>query len=141
MSSLEFFIDLIILAAKWPWDRLRLQQKWMPGIFPGGRSDRCSGLTIMPPSCGECLKILGISNCYIHKGLSRPVQGQFQSVPRAPREELALRTVKISRLPTQYGTCCGAVGWGTALHVAKSLVRFPDGLLKFFIDLINFSGR
>jgi hypothetical protein len=27
MSSLEFFIDLIILAAKWPWDRLRLQQK------------------------------------------------------------------------------------------------------------------
>jgi len=32
-----------------------------------------------------------------------------------------------------------AVGWGTALQVGRSLVRFPMVLLEFFID--NHSGR
>jgi len=34
---LEFFIDKILPAALCPWSRLRLQQKWVPGIFPGGQ--------------------------------------------------------------------------------------------------------
>jgi len=34
--SMEFFIDLILLATLWPWGWLILYQKWVPGIFLGG---------------------------------------------------------------------------------------------------------
>jgi len=57
MVSLEFFIDIILPTAPWPWDRLNLYQKWVPGIFPGGKGGRCVGLTTLPPSCADFLEI------------------------------------------------------------------------------------
>jgi len=35
----------------------RLKQKWVPGIFPGGKGGRCVGLTNLPPSCPDCFEI------------------------------------------------------------------------------------
>jgi hypothetical protein len=32
-------------------------QKWVSGIFPRGKGGRCVGLTTLPPSCADCLKI------------------------------------------------------------------------------------
>jgi len=38
MGSLEFLIDLIFLAAVWPWDRLSLWQKWVPEVSYRGKA-------------------------------------------------------------------------------------------------------
>jgi hypothetical protein len=49
MLSMDFLIYIILQAALWPWDRLSLEQKWVPGILPGGKGGRCVGLTTLPP--------------------------------------------------------------------------------------------
>jgi hypothetical protein len=36
MVPLEFFSGIIFSVALWPWGRLSLWQKWVPGIFPAG---------------------------------------------------------------------------------------------------------
>jgi hypothetical protein len=48
-SEIEFFPVLLCQNS--------LLQKWVSGIFPGGKGGRCIGLTTLPPSCADWLEI------------------------------------------------------------------------------------
>jgi hypothetical protein len=57
-SRVRFPIDINpSLAALWPWGRYSLELKWVPGVFPGGKDDRCLGLTTLLLSFADCLEI------------------------------------------------------------------------------------
>jgi hypothetical protein len=74
MVSLEFFIDIILPATLWLWGRLSLLTGEQ---HLGGKSGRCERLTILPPSCANCLELLGASNAYSPKDMSKPAMRQL----------------------------------------------------------------
>jgi hypothetical protein len=72
MRSLEFFIDLIILAALWPWG-------WLTQMNAEG--SRCLRLIKFPPSCADCPEILWIPTSCSPSGLSKQIQGLLYPDP------------------------------------------------------------
>jgi hypothetical protein len=45
------------------------------GCLVGGKGGMCVGLTTLPPSCADCLEILGATTSWNPKSLTRPVMG------------------------------------------------------------------
>jgi len=62
-------------------------------MFPGGKGDRCVGLTTLPPSCADCLEIWEPQP----PGTLRACPGLL---PQQPNSGLCRLIVKVSRLHT-----------------------------------------
>ena len=74
----------ILPITLWPWGRLSLQQKWVPGVYPEGKGGWCIRLTTYhhPVSLS---RNLGTLTSWNPLGLSRSVMGLLYLYPCTPQ--------------------------------------------------------
>ena len=91
LGSLEFFIDIKFF--RWPWGWLSLKQKWVPGVFLGGKGGWCVRLTNHHPV--PLSWNLGILTSWNLLGNCRPVTGLIYLYDY---KVLACRTLHVSAI-------------------------------------------
>jgi len=138
MVSLEFFIDIILPAALWPCGWHSLQQKWVPGIFPGGKGGRSVGLTNLTTFMCRLSWNLGASSLLEPSG---PVQAcNGIALPLPYREIRFNKQLSRVRIPGEIFSCvlsnvcrdiyenCALLGYD-ATKCGNYLPTFRDNLL------------
>jgi len=99
-------------------------------VYSGGTGGRCLGLTTLPPSCADFLKVLGAPTSWPPKGLSRPVMGLlclYQIMCLISGSEISLSTsvLVLHFSPTQ--TISGCVDEVFGFLVVMFLPSLPKG--------------
>jgi len=122
----------ILPIALWPWGRLNLSQKWVPGAFPGGKGSRCVRLTTLPPSCAVVTKS-GSLNFLEPSG---PVQAcNGTALPLQRREHWKVKLIGVSFLRRPFI-------WNTKqLMVWTRHTRHWNTIYKHRLNVIRAYGR
>jgi hypothetical protein len=65
------FIELVLLGL------IQLVTEMITRDVSWGKGGQCTGLTTLPPSCADCLAVLGASTCWSPKDIFWPVLDGF----------------------------------------------------------------
>jgi hypothetical protein len=122
MESLEFFIDLILLAVLRPWGRLSLHRNEYQEYFLGGKDGRCVRLTTLAPTCADCLKIW-----------EPQPSGTVRACPGPYRDSFTFFTLMFPPPPPSYLTkiCKHVTPSQCMLHILSTLSANPTGSCDF----------